>query len=119
MSRLLDFMQKPIVYSLFWALIWALGFSFLIPFGLIEWWEYFIFLGAVPVTLVWDWFNLQNQLSVLSLGILNFLILLTPYWIWRTTQVTNRWLTASFAFYGMINAALGFSIIISFKGFAH
>ena len=119
MPQFLTFKHSALTISIFWALIWTALFSFLIPIGLIEWWEYFIFLGAVPVTLVWDWFNIQNQTSVISLGLLNFLILLTPYWIWLKQQQHHFWLTASFAFYGLINAALGFSIIISFKGFAH
>jgi len=111
--------QRVSTQTLLFSLGWAFIFALTLPPSLLKFWEYFIFIGAVPITLVWDWFNIQNAYSVTFLGLINLLVLLTPYWYWRKTGETSRWLYASFSLYGLINAALGFTIIISLRGFAH
>ena len=115
----LKWYQRPLNKTLFFGLIWALLFAIFIPPSKLSFWQYGFFVGSVPSTLIWDWFNIQSQLSVILMALLNGLILLTPYWWYLKTQQQTWWLYATFSLYGFINAALGFTIIISLRNFAH
>jgi len=112
-------LTAPLYKTLFYSFIWTLAFAVLLPLGKIEWWQYSFFIGAVPSTLLWDIFNVQNPISVIAVAVLNGLILLIPYFYYLKTQQQYWWLYWSISLYGFINAALGFTIIISVKDFAH
>lgn len=112
-------LKHPLSKTLFYSFIWTLAFALLLPLDKIEWWQYSFFIGAVPSTLLWDIFNIQNPFSVIVMALLNGLILLIPYLYYLKTQQQYWWLYWSISLYGFINAALGFTIIISVKDFAH
>lgn len=113
------FYKQPLTKTLVYGFIWAVIFALLLPLGTINVWQYSFFVGSVPSTLIWDTFNIQNTLSVVLIGLANSLILLIPYFYYLKTQQQYWWLYASISLYGFINAALGFTIIISVKGLAH
>ena len=115
----LPFYKHPLTKSIFYGFIWALAFALLLPIGKIHFSQYAFFVGAVPSTLLWDLFNVQNSLSVIAIAIANSLVLLIPYFYYLKTKQQYWWLYWSISLYGFINAALGFTIIISVKGFAH
>ncbi len=112
------FYQHPLSKSVFFGFIWAIGFAALLPIGTISLWQYSFFVGAVPSTLLWDAFNIQDRTSTILAAALNVLILLIPYFYYRQTRQQFWWLYLSLSLYGFINAALGFTIIISLKGLA-
>lgn len=111
--------QKPLSKTLFWGFIWALLFAMLLPPEKMQLWYYSFLIGAVPATLAWDWFNIQTAFSTLLAASLNTIILLLPYFYFRATGLQMRWLYIALSCYGFINAALGFTIIISMKNIAH
>ncbi|HHT00656.1 MAG TPA: hypothetical protein ENK73_07355 [Thiomicrospira sp.] len=111
--------RHPLTKTIIYGFIWAVVFALLLPFGKILLWQYSFFIGAVPSTLLWDLFNIQNPSSVIIVAMVNSLILLFPYFYYLKTQQQYWWLYFSIALYGFINASLGFTIIISVKDFAH
>lgn len=111
--------QNPLHKTLFWGFIWAFFFALLLPIEKIQLWYYSFLIGSVPSTLLWDWFNLQNATSTVIVALVNALIIMTPFWFYRKTQQQIRWLYVSISLYAFINAALGFTIIISMKNLAH
>jgi len=111
--------KHPLTKTLIFGFIWAVAFALLLPLGKIDFWQYSFFVGAVPSTLLWDIFNIQNQISVIAMALLNSLVLLIPYFYYLRTKQQYWWLYLSISLYGFINASLGFTIIISVKGFAH
>lgn len=111
--------QKPINKTLFWGGVWALGFALLLPLDKMQLWYYSFLIGSVPSTLLWDWFNIQSASSTLIMAALNGGILLLPYMYYRQTGQQLRWLYIAISSYALINAALGFVIIISVKNIAH
>ncbi|WP_130536908.1 hypothetical protein [Thiomicrorhabdus indica] len=111
--------QNPLHKTLFWSFIWTIGFALLLPFDKMQLWYYSFLIGSVPSTLLWDWFNIQTVTSTLIAATLNALVLLMPYWYYRSSLQQTGWLYFAFGVYGFINAALGFTIIISMKNLAH
>ena len=112
-------LKHPLTKTLIFGFIWAIAFALLLPLGKIEFWQYSFFVGAVPSTLLWDIFNIQNQISVIAMALLNGLVLLIPYFYYLKAKQQYWWLYLSISLYGFINASLGFTIIISVKDFAH
>jgi len=111
--------KQPLTKTLIIGLIWTVAFALFLPLGKIEFWQYSFFVSAVPSTLLWDTFNIQNQISVIAMALLNSLVFLIPYFYYLKTKQQYWWLYLSISLYGFINAALGFTIIISVKDFAH
>ena len=111
--------KYPLTNTLIFGFIWAVAFTLFLSLGKIEFWQYSFFVSAVPSTLLWDTFNIQNQISVIAMAFLNGLALLIPYFYYLKTKQQYWWLYLSISLYGFINAALGFTIIISVKDFAH
>ena len=111
--------QNPLHKTLFWCFIWAVAFALLLPLGKMQFWYYSFLIGSVPSTLLWDWFNIQSATSTVIAAVINAIILMIPYWYYRSTLQQMRWLYFAFSLYGFINAALGFTIIISMKNIAH
>lgn len=111
--------QKPMTKTLFWGFVWAIIFAILLPLDKMQLWHYSFLIGSVPSTLLWDWFNLQSQAVTLIAALLNALIILTPFWYYRISGLQFWWLYSAISFYALINAALGFTIIISVKNIAH
>lgn len=111
--------QNPLHKTLFWSFIWALAFALLLPLNKMQWWYYSFLIGSVPSTLLWDWFNIQSATSTLLAATINAIILMMPYWYYRSSLQQMGWLYFAFGLYGFINAALGFTIIISMKNLAH
>lgn len=114
----LRFYQHPLFKTLIYGYMWAVGFAMLLPLGIIPAWQYSFFIGAVPSTLLWDGFNIQSSFSMVIVALLNSIILFLPYLYYRFFQQQLWWLYLSISLYGFINAALGFTIIISVKGLA-
>lgn len=111
--------KHPLTKTLIFGFIWAVIFALFLPIGKIEFWQYSFFIGAVPSTLIWDIFNIQNQTSVIAMALLNSLALFIPYFYYLKTKQQYWWFYLSISFYGFMNASLGFTIIISVKDFAH
>ena len=111
--------QKPLSKTLFWGFVWAAMFAGFLPLEKMQLWQYSFLVGSVPSTLLWDWFNLQSQAVTLIAALLNALIILTPFWYYRISGQQFWWLYSAMSFYAFINAALGFTIIISVKNIAH
>ena len=117
-TKTLPFFKRPLNKTIIYSYVWAIGFALLLPLGTINPWQYSFFIGAVPSTLIWDSFNIQNTLAIVLVALLNSLILFAPYFYYRLTQMQYWWFYLSISLYGFINAALGFTIIISVKGLA-
>jgi len=117
-AKTLSFFKRPLIKTILYGYVWALGFALLLPLGTINPWQYSFFIGAVPSTLIWDTFNIQNTVTIVLVALLNSLILFSPYFYYRLTQMQYWWFYLSISLYGFINAALGFTIIISVKGLA-
>jgi len=111
--------KHPLTKTLVYGYMWAVGFALLLPVGTIDFWQYSFFVGAVPSTLIWEGFNINNTLSVVVVALLNSLILMIPYFYWLKLKEQVWWLYLSISLYGFINASLGFTIIISVRGLAH
>ncbi|MBF6058393.1 hypothetical protein [Thiomicrorhabdus heinhorstiae] len=107
---------QPLCKTFLYGFAWSLIFAAFIPLGKIAAWQYSILLGSVPSTLLWDLFNLQNTTTQIASAIVNATILFTPYFYFRLSGEQSKWLWLTFSLYGFINAALGFSIIISLRG---
>ncbi|BCN93881.1 hypothetical protein THMIRHAM_16660 [Thiomicrorhabdus immobilis] len=108
-------LTHPLTKTIFYGFIWALAFSVLLPQNKIEFWQYSFFVGSVPSTLLWDIFNIQNNLSMVLVALANSFILFIPYIYYLKTGQQYWWLYWSISLYGFINASLGFTIIISVK----
>ncbi|WP_319379888.1 hypothetical protein [Thiomicrorhabdus sp.] len=106
----------PLCKTLLFGFIWAAVFAAFIPAGKITVWQYSILLGSVPATLLWDIFNLQSATVQILSALANAIILFIPYFYFRSTGEESKWLWLTFSAYGLINAALGFTMIISLRG---
>ncbi|NPA72868.1 MAG: hypothetical protein GXO35_08580 [Gammaproteobacteria bacterium] len=119
LSTIRSNLNSPLSKALFFGFIWSLGFALILPAETLKAWQYSFFVGSVPSTLIWDLFNIQNPLSMVIMALFNSLILFSPYFYYLKTKEQIWWFYAAISFYGLINAVLGFTIIISLKNFGH
>lgn len=111
--------QKPLTKTLFFGFIWSLIAAMFIPPSLIELWQYSYLLGAVPSTLLWDFYDLRTPLSVILAALFNLLILISPYLVYRKIREQFWWFYLSISVYALANAGLGITFIISMRNIAH
>jgi hypothetical protein len=101
------------------GLIWALGFSILISFGNVEPQDYLLLIASIPASLIFTQFNFENFFSLFAVSMINLAIYALPYIYYRAFNNQHWWFYLSISIYAFLNAALGFSMIITLKGMAH